>query len=464
MAENIREIVLDMLVTMEKEKQFSNRLIKAVLDKYDYLETRDKAFIKRVTEGCVERRIELDYYLNAYSSVPVNKMKPLIRCLMRMSVYQLLFMDNVPDSAVVNEACKLAMKRKFTNLKGFVNGVLRNISRNKENLPKPDAAKEPVKAVSVRYSMPEWLVERWFSQYGRELTEQFLAGLLAVHPVSARFDVRLSAEERDALKQQIAAAGVVLTESPYLEEAFCLEHCDNITGLPGFTEGKWTVQDVSSALAVEAAKIGPEDIVLDACAAPGGKSILASERALRVISRDVSEEKTDLIRENAERMQADNITVEEWDATVEDVSKRESVSVLLLDVPCSGLGILGKKRDIKYHIEPEGLKSLAELQKQIVDSTLGCLKPGGTLVYSTCTINPEENEKMVAYLTEELGMIPLPLEGRVPERLLAEKKQAENLRKKTDLSEAQADACIQLFPGVMQTDGFFFAVLQKPMK
>ena len=136
--ENVREIVLDTLLSLEREAQYSNQLLKAVLDKYDYLEVREKSFIKRVTEGSVERQIELDYYLNCYSSVPVSKMKPLIRCLMRMSVYQLLYMDAVPDSAVCNEACKLASKRKFGNLRGFVNGVLRKISREKDHLPLPD--------------------------------------------------------------------------------------------------------------------------------------------------------------------------------------------------------------------------------------------------------------------------------------------------------------------------------------
>ena len=137
MADNSREIILDTLLELERGQQFSNRLVKAVLDKYDYLDTRDKAFIKRVTEGTVERKQELDYYLNAFSSVPVHKMKPLIRCLLRMSVYQLLYMESVPDSAVCNEACKLAVKRKFGNLKGFVNGVLRTVSSHNENLPLP---------------------------------------------------------------------------------------------------------------------------------------------------------------------------------------------------------------------------------------------------------------------------------------------------------------------------------------
>ena len=158
---NSREIILDILLEMERNGEFSSTLIKGVLDKYDFLPPQEKAFIKRVTEGSIERQIELDFILNQFSSVPVRKMKPLIRCLMRMSVYQLLYMDAVPDSAVCNEAVKLAAKRKFQSLKGFVNGILRNISRNKESIVYPDPEKEPQKLLSIRYSMPLWLVALW---------------------------------------------------------------------------------------------------------------------------------------------------------------------------------------------------------------------------------------------------------------------------------------------------------------
>ena len=354
MAENIREIVLDTLLAMEKEEQYSNRLIKSVLDKYNYLDTRDRAFIKRVTEGTVERQIELEYYLNHFSSVPVRKMKPLIRCLLRMSVYQLVYMDSVPDSAVCNEACKLAAKRKFGNLRGFVNGVLRNIARNKDNLPLPEEAAEPVAYFSVKYSMPEWLVELWLAEYGREITTVLLKGLIGIHPVSLRFRSDLDVEERKALRSRIEETGAVLSPGEYLPYVYRLEHADQISGLPGFREGKWNIQDVSSALAVEAAGIRKGDFVLDVCAAPGGKSILAAEKAGRVLSRDVSEEKAELIRENIARMRAENIEVQVWDATQFDETYEGRADVVLLDVPCSGLGILGKKRDIKYHVSPEG--------------------------------------------------------------------------------------------------------------
>ena len=204
-----REIIVEILLSLEKGQDFSHKLMKAVLDKYDYLDSREKAFIKRVTEGTIERQLELDYYLDRFSSVPVRKMKPLIRCLLRMSTYQILYMDAVPDSAVCNEACKLAAKRGFRTLKGFVNAVLRNISRSKEQMPLPDPG-DTVKYLSIKYSMPEWIVNLWLPAYGREGTETLLAGLLAIHPVSLRFSTELTEEERGALAEGMQKAGVSL--------------------------------------------------------------------------------------------------------------------------------------------------------------------------------------------------------------------------------------------------------------
>ena len=176
--ENVREIVLDTLLALERDEDVSHRLIGNVLHKYDYLDVKEKRFLKRVTEGTLEHRLEIDYYLDQYSGTPVRKMKPLIRCLMRMSVYQILYMDAVPDSAACNEACKLAERRKFHNLKGFVNAVLRRISREKDALPLPDREKDLLSFLCVKYSMPELITKEWLASYGMPMTEQILSGLL----------------------------------------------------------------------------------------------------------------------------------------------------------------------------------------------------------------------------------------------------------------------------------------------
>ncbi len=432
MAENAREIVLDTLLEIErnKDKVYSSQLLKSVLDKYDYLDGQEKRFIKRLTEGCIERKIEMDYYLNQYSTVPVNKMKPLIRCLMRMGVYQIVYMDKIPDSAACNEAVKLAVKRKFTNLKGFVNGVLRKIAANKEALPLPDATKEPLLYLTVKYSMPEWIVSMWLEEYDRETVVTILGALESIHPVSIRFRTDIQQAVQDEYIEAWKMQGAVVKETGLLPYVYTIEGIEGISNLKGFAEGIFTVQDVSSALAVEAAQIKNTDICMDICAAPGGKTMLAAEKAAKVLSRDVSEGKVALIQENCERMQLLNkVQFEVWDATVSDKEKYESADVLLMDVPCSGLGVMGKKRDIKYHVTPDSLESLVELQKKIVDSSWQYVKKGGVLLYSTCTIDKKENQEMCRFICENYSFT------------LEEEK--------------------QILPGFMQADGFYYARLRR---
>lgn len=459
MAENSREIILDTLLEMERNKEYDGRLIKAVLDKYSYLPSQDKSFIKRVLEGTLERKIELDYYLDSFSSVPVRKMKPLIRCLLRMSVYQLIFMDAIPDSAVCNEAVKLAQKRKFSGLKGFINGVLRSIAKAKDALPTPDPAADLTAYLTVKYSMPRWIVEKWLKEYGGEVTEGMLESLLEIHPVSIRFSTGLTCEEITQYVKQMEEKGVVLNQSTYLPYVYTAKNTDDIRKLPGFAEGKFVIQDVSSALAVEAAGIQAGDFVVDICAAPGGKTMLAAEKAGRVLSRDVSEEKLDYIRENIQRMGLTNVETQVYDAGCKDDTLKEQADVVIMDVPCSGLGIIGKKRDIKYNVTLESLESLNALQKSIVTNSWEYVKKGGILLYSTCTVNPAENQEMVQWITEHFPFEAVYIRERIPEKLAKERDKAAELIAASDT--VLADSCVQLFPGIMETDGFFFAVLRR---
>ncbi len=434
MKENARESVLDILLTLEKEHTFSNKLIKETLDRQGSLPGRDKAFIKRMAEGTIERQIELDYYLNQVSSVPVAKMKPLIRCLLRMSAYQLLYMDAVPDSAVCNEACKLAEKRGFHRLKGFVNGVLRNLAKQKDSLSLPEKG-EAAEFYSVKYSMPKWLVEMWISQYGEKDTETILEGLLQIHPVSLRFRTNLQEEEAKNLVGRMKEAGAIVTQSQVHPLIYLVSNIDGVDSLPGYGEGAFMVQDASSALAVEAAQIKEGDFVMDICAAPGGKSIFAAEKAGstgQVLARDVSEEKLARIKENISRMKADNVSTQMFDATVQDGKYREKADVLLADVPCSGLGVMGKKRDIKYHVTKESLGEIVALQKKIIENSWRYVKPGGILLYSTCTIHRGENEEMVKWIVENFPF--------------------------------EQEASNQILPGIAESDGFFYARLKRKME
>lgn len=429
MAENTREIVLDVLLEMERNKVYSHKLLKTVLDKYDYLSVQDKRFMKRLAEGCIERKIELDYYLDHFSTVPANKMKPLIRCLMRMGVYQIVYMDSVPSSAACNECVKLAAKRKFTNLKGFVNGVLRKIAANAGALPLPQEA-DVEQYLSVKYSMPLWLIKMWLKVYPKETVVTFLEGMMKVHPVSIRFRTDLSLPEREKYISLWQAEGARVNQSKELPYMYTVEGVEGVASLPGFLEGAFTVQDISSALSVEAAGISAGDFCMDICAAPGGKTMLAAEKAAKVISRDVSEYKVALIAENCDRMRlTDKVELQVWDATVLDEAYVEKADVVLMDVPCSGLGVLGKKRDIKYNVTQESLESLMQLQKQIVDSSWQYVKKGGTLLYSTCTIHKEENENMSKWICENYPFV---------------------------IEEER-----QILPGFMEADGFFYARLRR---
>ncbi len=445
---NTRELVLDILLAIEKGEDFSHKLIKGTLDKYDYLERKDKAFIKRIVEGTLERRMYLDFVLNAFSNTPVHKMKPLIRCLMRMSAYQVLFMDQVPDRAVCNEAVKLAAKRKFVNLKGFVNGVLRKLIDSKEHLPMPDRT-DVAEFLSITYSMPKWLVEKWMGELGTEVTEQMLQKFLEVSPVTIRIKEDICEEDKKALLIQMKEQDIEVTKHPYLPYAYTISHLEGMHQVPGFSQGLIAVQDVSSMLAVEAAGIQNGDLVLDVCAAPGGKAILAAEKTGPeglVIARDISDMKVSFIEENAGRMCLDQVRVQVQDATVLDETMIGRADVVIADLPCSGLGILAKKRDIKYNVTPESLTELCELQRQILDVVSQYVKPGGTLLYSTCTINPMENEENREYILKELGFEAVDIDARLPEVLR---------------SKTTREGYLQMIPSIHETDGFFISVFCK---
>ncbi len=442
---NEREIVLDMLVEILEKKGYSHLVIRSVLDKYNYADTKSKAFIKRVCEGTIERLITIDYILDCFSKTPVKKMKPLIRNLLRMSVYQIIYMDYVPDSAACNEAVKLAGKRGFRTLQGFVNGVLRTISRNKEQIPYPKKEQDRIRYYSVQYSMPEWLVEHFLSGYGETQTIQMLEDIQRIHPVTVRY-CKTEECQREWLarlkKQQIS-----VQQHPYEEQAFLLEETENIRELPGYCEGEFAVQDVSSMLVTKAASLNGDEFVLDVCAAPGGKALHAAGSLSEghVLARDLTEYKVAQIIENRERLQLLNLEAEVYDAGVLDENMIQKADVVYADLPCSGLGIMGKKRDIRYRISPEQMQELVKLQREILSVVWQYVKPGGILIYSTCTIHKEENEHMVEWFEEQFPFQRESLAPYLPEELQKQGK----------------EGMLQLLPGIHQCDGFFLARLRR---
>lgn len=445
---NQRDLVLSMLKEIYAGNEFSHILIRQVLDKYDYLEGNEKAFMKRLTEGTLERTIELDYIINQFSNTPVNKMKPLIRSLMRMSVYQILYMDSVPDSAVCNEAVKLAALHKFTSLKGFVNGVLRNIARNKQQISYPDKATEFTMYLSVKYSLPVWMVEYFQKEYGKETAEKICEGLLKERPVTIRLKEQIEEEEKNRLLESWKMQGIQVSAHPYLPYAYNLGKTEGVKNIAGFEEGLFQVQDVSSMLVAQVAGIKEGMQILDVCAAPGGKATHAAEKLQgtgQVIARDLTEYKVDFLLENADRLQLSNLWAEEWDACVWDEAKEEWADVLFCDVPCSGLGIMGKKRDIKYHLTPDSLKEVCKLQRQILETVWKYVKKDSILMYSTCTINKEENEKQVQWIVENLPFEVISVREELPDKMKGD----------------EGKFGLQLLPGVHETDGFFLCKLKR---
>lgn len=468
-----RELVLGILLEVTENGQYSHLVLRDVLNKYQYLDKKERAFITRVSEGTLEHMIELDYIINQFSKVKVKKMKPVIRNILRSAVYQLKYMDTVPDSAACNEAVKLAVKKGFGSLRGFVNGVLRNVARNLDQIVYPV---DPVENLSVRYSMPVWILDLWMKSYSMEIVERMLRQFQSESPLTVRGRVledRISENNADkyvsvkehiketeeqgehsdsiaVLKRCLAEEGVHVEQHPYLPYALCISGFDYLGGLKSFQKGLFSVQDISSMLVCEIAAPREGDMVIDVCAAPGGKALHMAEKLLGsgwIEARDLTPYKVDLIQENIERTGLTNITAVRQDATLYDEKSVEKADIVIADLPCSGLGVLGKKTDLKYKLTEEGCKQLAELQREILSVVHRYVKPGGMLVYSTCTINPAENMDNVHWFLKENPQFELE---NIRDRLCKELQ-----------GDVEEDGCLQLLPGVHQSDGFFIACFRK---
>ena len=452
MNENIdlRALALETLLKVEKSNVKLGDALNAELKKYGGLPKEKRAFYTRLAEGTLEQMIFLDHCIGMYSKTPVGKLKPVIRNILRLAFYQLRFMDSVPDSAAVNEAVKLTVKKGFGSLKGFVNGILRSAVREPWKMRLPDES-DALKYISIKYSMPEFIVRRWIEEYGTDATKRICASFL--EDIKTTIRIRGGREDVEKCIYLLEGDGVKTEKAPYLDCAYYISGYDRIDGLEAFKRGMFTVQDVSSMLSVEAAGIQRGWNVLDVCAAPGGKSLFAADKCGpegAVISRDISEKKIRFIEENVQRCNITNIRTEVRDAAAFSPELKESMDAVIADAPCSGYGIIGKKPDIKYNASPKKQEELAKIQKKILGTASKYVRPGGKLIFSTCTISKEENEENVrAFLAENGDFKPVDLTVALPEEVW-----------KTSPETAE-NGYIQLLPGIHRCDGFFIAVFVK---
>ncbi len=450
-----RSVALECLMLIAEEHRFSHTVLNEARNKYAWMSSEDRAFFTRLVHGTLEYLEQADRILDQRSSVKTRKMKPVIRNILRMSVYQLLYLDRIPARAVINEAVRITAMRGLHGLKGFVNAVLRRIASEREEILKEIEASEDL---SYRYSMPEWITKLFLSCMERNTAEQVMKAFLEPQPTYVRF-LRTGGASSGSAGASVPETG----ETALCPDIRVLKQRGQGGDLGFLRDGTAYIQDLSSALAVRAAAPAPGETVMDLCAAPGGKSIAAADRMEgrgSVLSFDLTENKAEMIRENAARCGFDGIIR----AEVNDAAEFRgdlcgTADLLIADLPCSGLGVLGQKPDIKLNVRPEMLRELRELQRRILKNAAQYVRPGGRLLYSTCTIDPLENEENRAwFLQEHKEFRPVDLRELLPEAEKTEQDAiARGQRKKSTLSEG----CFQLLPDLYPCDGFFFALFQK---
>ncbi|MBO5868573.1 MAG: 16S rRNA (cytosine(967)-C(5))-methyltransferase RsmB [Oscillospiraceae bacterium] len=432
-----RETALNALIACRKNGAWSNGVLKEYCSR-DGLDKREAALAARLCYGVLQNRGKLDFYLRQLLTGKPEKLHPAVHDILHLGLYQLYEMDKIPESAAVNESVTLAKKycKKFRGAPGLVNAVLRNAIRSKGSL------KEPVKLWD-HYSHPEKLVKLLGTSVGKERLEPMLQANNAIPPTVIQVNTRKTNAE--ALQNRLTEEGVTAGCHPWLPDCLVLSGTGDLEQLESFQSGLFYVQDVAAKLSVLCAQIPAGAKVLDCCAAPGGKSFAAAiAGAGEITSCDIHAHKTALIANGAARMGLQNISVQQQDATVFVPEWEQQMDVVLADVPCSGYGIIRKKPDIRYK-DPDSMKELPALQLAILENQARYVKPGGTLLYSTCTLLQKENEGVVeAFLqsNQEFYREKLTLPSALPDN---------------------STGYLTLVPGEYDTDGFFICRLRRKL-
>ena len=445
MKDSPRGLAAAALYRVNQEGAYSNLVLDSLLSSHE-LAARDKGLVSALFYGCLERKITLDYIIASYSKTALNQIEPFVLEFLRIGLYQLLYMDKIPHAAAVNESVALAKKSGHGQAAGYVNGVLRAVERNLGKLVFPPE-KNRLTYLSIRYACPKWLIKLWDREYGKQLCEEMLPCLLGRPPLTVRSNPLACRLEE--LSDSLSREGIQTKEISWLPDSLEIGSTGGIENTEPYQKGWFHVQDLSSQLCCFLLGARPGERVLDVCAAPGGKTFTLAEMMENqgeLLSFDLHEQRVRLIQEGASRLGLRNVRAAQRDALEESVDFQ--ADRILCDVPCSGFGILRRKPEIRQK-DPHILDNLPELQYRILYRSSQMLRPGGILFYSTCTLNPSENERVVSRFLEEKKeefepyFLDLP-----PEILRAREEPAHQLT---------------IFPQMCGTDGFFIAGLRKKM-
>ncbi len=440
-----REEAVKIISRVVRENAYANIAAKQSLDQCT-LSRVDKALVTEIVNGTLRNLGRIDWIKDQFART--KKLSPWVEDILRCGIYQLLFLERVPDSAVCNESAELARKHGHEGAVKFVNGVLRNISRNKENLQYPDKDKAPVQYLSVFYSHPAWMVEKWLKDYGRSFTEE----LLEADNLAPAFTIRVNRlkASREEVMALLQSEGVECEAGVYNDEALSIRGTSAIEDKMSFKQGYYQVQDESSMLVARIVDPRPGERILDVCSAPGGKTTHMAERMENmgaITARDIHPQKLKLVMESCKRLGIAIVAAEVHNAKVTDEKSIGIYDRVLVDAPCSGLGVIGRKPDLRWKKSPEDFNGLAVIQQEILEASSRCVRPGGVLVYSTCTINKSENNQVVeAFLSKNADFCLESISKLLPEVLR---------------DDATDRGYLSLYPNLHHTDGFFIARMRR---
>ncbi|WIV10803.1 16S rRNA (cytosine(967)-C(5))-methyltransferase RsmB [Proteiniborus sp. MB09-C3] len=445
MNKNPREIAVKILGEINEEKAYSNISITRNIN--EGISNLDESLIREMVYGVIENKLLIDWVIMQFSKVKIKKIAPIIKEILRIGVYQILFMDKIPDSAAVNESVKLAKKYGHKGSVGYVNAILRNISRNKSNLEFPKRNNDPVEYLSVKYSHPKWMVEKWLSDYGLSFTEE----LCIANNEKPKLNIRVNTLKISKLDlmEKLESKGFIVSEGKYAYDCIIIDNPVRITDTEEFKSGLFQIQDESSMMVAQIMDPSPGSLVIDVCSAPGGKTTHIAQKMQnegKIIARDIHEHKLQLIEGNIKRLGINIIELEKFNALDLDEKLIGKADYCLVDAPCSGLGLIRRKPDIKWNKEKDNLIEIAELQYEILMNSSMYVKNGGLLVYSTCTIQRDENIHLIRKFTENNNF-----------KLIS----FESLINNTELKKSATNGYIELYPNINNTDGFFIAKMIK---